>query len=272
MENQPKGLRTKCWNFSKKGNYQVNKVETAVILAAGRGSRLKELSLQHPKPMTRINQVSIIENLVKNLIEMKLENIVLVVGYLSDKLISHLDKRFSEQANLTYIENPIYDKTNNIYSLWLAEKYLRQGFFLFEADVFFEQRVAGLLLEHEADNIILIDRYRPEMEGTVVDLDANSMVTDMHLKRHQTENFKFDNRYKTINFYKISQNFVDSFFMKKLNAHIERSDVNSYYELIIKEAIDEGFQFFGLETEGMKWWEIDTYEDLVMAEDIFLQK
>jgi choline kinase len=250
----------------------VNKINTAVILAAGRGSRLKELSLQHPKPMTQINKISIIGNLVQNLISSKIENIVIVVGYLAEKLKSHLDAKFSRHSNIIYIENPIYDKTNNIYSLWLAAEYLRKGFFLFEADVFFEGKVLKLLLEHNAENIILIDRFNPEMEGTVVDLNRNSMVKKMYLKRHQIDNFIFKHKFKTINFYKISQNFVDSFFMTKLNAHIEKQDVNSYYELIIKESIDDGYQYYGLKTDGLKWWEVDTYEDLVRAEEIFLKK
>jgi len=232
----------------------VNKINTAVILAAGRGSRLKELSLQHPKPMTQINEVSIIENLVQNLITNNMENIVVVVGYLADKLKSYLNAKFSQQSNLIYLENPIYDKTNNIYSLWMAAEYLGKGFFLFEADVFFESKILELFLGHKAEDIILIDQFKQEMEGTVVDLDRQSMVNNMYLKRHQTENFAFEEMFKTINFYKISQNFVDSFFMAKLRAHIDKQDVNSYYELIIKEAIDEGFKFFGLKTEGLRWF------------------
>lgn len=247
-------------------------VDTAIILAAGRGSRLKELSLEHPKPMTQINDISIIENLVQNLISQHIKNIVMVVGYLADKLKEHLEERFGAAANMIFVENDIYDKTNNIYSLWLAAEYMKKGFYLFEADVFFEEQVLKRLLEHEADDIILIDRYNPEMEGTVVRLDNHSMVKKMYLKRHQTEDFNFEDTYKTLNFYKISRNFVESFFMQKLRSHIERNDVNSYYELIIKEAIDEGFKFFGLSTEGLKWWEVDTYEDLLKAESIFVLK
>ena len=156
--------------------------------------------------------------------------------------------------------------------MWLAEEYLKNGFFLFEADVFFEDKVLELLLEHNAEDIILIDQFKQEMEGTVVDLDKQSIIKNMYLKRHQVENFVFESKFKTINFYKISQNFVDSFFMSKLRAHINKKDVNSYYELIIKEAIDEGFKFYGLTTVGLKWWEVDTYEDLVRAEEIFARK
>ncbi len=243
--------------------------DTAVILAAGRGSRLKELSLEHPKPMTRVHDLSIIENLVQQLITSGLNHIVVVVGYLADKLREHLEERFSDRAELVFVENTIYDKTNNIYSLWLANDYLKEGFYLFEADVFIGDSIIQRLRESEAEDIIMIDRYNPEMEGTVVDLDANGMVRNMYLKRHQTEGFSFGDKFKTMNFYKISKHFADRYFLQKLDDHIRQGDVNSYYELIIKEAIDDGFTFQGLSAEGLKWWEVDTHEDLVTAEKLF---
>src|SRR5688572_3982213 len=108
-----------------------------VILAAGRGSRLKELSLEQPKPMITVNNVTIISNLIQQLIEANIQHVVVVIGYMAEKLRDHLAP-FENQVKLTFVENDIYDKTNNIYSLWLAKDYLKNGFFLFEADVFTE--------------------------------------------------------------------------------------------------------------------------------------
>lgn len=245
----------------------VNK--TAVILAAGRGSRLKELSLEQPKPMTEVHQTGILNNLIAHLISGGMHQIVVVTGYFADKLKADILEHFDGQAEFVFVENKIYDSTNNIYSLWLAADYLKNGFYLFEADVFCEYRVIELLLNAKADNVALLGKYKNTMNGTVVDLDGDGHILNMYLKRHQTEGFDFNGKFKTINFYKLSPAFVNDFFLNKLREHIEREDVNSYYELIIKEAIDQRIPFFGLAVGAARWWEIDTIEDLHLAEAIF---
>jgi len=244
-------------------------INTAVILAAGRGSRLKELSLAQPKPMTRVNETAIIENLISQLIKYKMQKIVTVIGYQAEKLKSYIVKHFKDKAELIFVENEIFDKTNNIYSLFLAADYMAGGFYLFEADVFCEDRIIEDLLNTPEDDIILIDKFTYDMNGTVVDLNDSSRVMNMYLNRDQGAEFDFSDKYKTLNFYKISRAFTDDFFREKLEAHISGRDVNSYYEQIIKEAVDSGYDFYGLKTGKAKWWEIDTQEDLEKAEQIF---
>ncbi len=243
--------------------------KTSIILAAGRGSRLKELSLENPKPMTTVQNQTIISNLISHLINNDLRKIVVVVGYMAEKLKQHVTDHFMDQAEIIFVENDIFDKTNNIYSLFLAEKYLSDGFYLFEADVFCENPLIKRLTDCPSEDIILIDRWQSPMEGTVVAVDDKDTVTAMYLKRNQHEGFDFKEKYKTINFYRIGKQFANHFFIDKLKQHIASQDVNSYYELIIKEAVDNGYQFHGLSAEGLKWWEIDTYEDLQLAENIF---
>jgi len=244
-------------------------INTAVILAAGRGSRLKELSLAQPKPMTQVNETAIIENLIRQLIQNDIKKIVVVIGYQADKLKSYILDIFSGRAKFIFVENEIFDKTNNIYSLYLAAGYMNYGFYLFEADVFCDDIIVERLLKTAAHDIILIDKFTSEMNGTVVDLDDSAKVLNMYLNKDQTADFDFSDKYKTLNFYKISRSFVHEFFKNKLEAHISGKDVNSYYEQIIKEAVDNGYEFYGLKTENSRWWEIDTQEDLEKAELIF---
>ncbi|MCB0282419.1 MAG: phosphocholine cytidylyltransferase family protein [Calditrichae bacterium] len=242
---------------------------TAIILAAGRGSRLKELSLEQPKPMTEVNNISIIKNLIRQLVANKIERIVVVVGYLADKLKSHILENFGAESEFIFIENEIFDKTNNIYSLYLAEKYMSEGFYLFEADVFCENKIVYEFLAKDENDIILIDKYTTAMNGTVVRFDENNHVLKMYLNKDQGENFDFSDAYKTLNFYKLSKNFVENYLLEKLRKHIAGENVHSYYEQIIKEAVDEGHDFYGLVTASHKWWEIDTIEDLEKAEKMF---
>jgi choline kinase len=240
----------------------------AVILAAGRGSRLKELSLEQPKPMIQVNNVTIISNLVQHLISSKVDTIVVIVGYMADRLKEHLAP-FNTKANLIFVENEIYDKTNNIYTLWLAKEYLRNGFFLFEADVFIEESIVKDFLNSQKADLMLVDKFRPDMNGTVVDFDANKKVQRMYLNRDQDGNFSFADKFKTVNFYKIGATLAQSFFLPRLEEHISRKDTGSYYEVIIKEAIESGYTFYAFETGERKWYEIDTRGDLEMAQRIF---
>jgi len=242
--------------------------KVGIILAAGRGSRLKELSLEQPKPMIEVNNITIISNLVKHLIAAQMDQIVVIIGYKADKLKKHLQP-FSDQVELLFVENPIFDTTNNIYSLWLAKEHLRDGFFLFEADVFLEEAILFDFLKSDKEDVMLVDKFTANMNGTVVDFDDHKKVLGMYLRVNQTGDFSFDNKFKTVNFYKISKRLSESFFIDKLDYHIEHKDTGSYYELIIKEAIESGWDFYAHETGTLKWYEIDTQEDLVFAQKLF---
>lgn len=239
-----------------------------VILAAGRGSRLKELSLEQPKPMITVNNQTIISNLIRLLIDSGLSHIVVIIGYKADRLREHLS-HFEKEVKLTFVENPIYDQTNNIYSLWMARDFLTSGFFLFEADVFIEQSIVSDFMTCPDKDVMLVDRFTPNMNGTVITFDSSRKVTGMFLKKDQGETFSFENTFKTVNFYKISKNLSINFFLEKLDQHIRQQDTGSYYELIIKEAIDTGMPFHAFETGSRKWYEIDTREDLEEAEKLF---
>jgi len=248
------------------------KTDTAIILAAGRGSRLKELSLEQPKPMTEVNSVSIISNLIGQIINNGVTKIVVVIGYLADKLQQHILEKYKSRAEFIFVKNEIFDKTNNIYSLYLANEFMHDGFYLFEADVFCDDFIMESFFANENANIILVDKFTNEMNGTVVRFDDNYSVDGMYLNKDQLDDFDHSDTYKTLNFYRIGKEFIANFFLGKLQAHIDGQDVNSYYEQIVKEAIDTGQQFHCQVTATHNWWEIDTVEDLEKAETIFKSK
>jgi len=243
--------------------------KTAIILAAGRGSRLKELSLENPKPMTVVHDDTIIENLVRALITSGIKKIVVVIGYMADKLQDHLEQKFNSKADFVFVNNEIFDSTNNIYSLWLAREYMANGFYLFEADVYCDNSIIKQLIDCGDSDIMLVDKYQSQMDGTVVSLDKSGQVLKMFLKKNQVDQFNYGDKFKTINFYRISPEFSINYFLPKLDEHIQGKDVGSYYEQIIKEAVDEGYAFKGLVPSTGKWWEIDTKEDLVHTRKIF---
>jgi len=110
------------------------------------------------------------------------------------------------------------------------------------------------------------------MDGTVVELADDGIVKEMYLKRHQGRCFSFYQKYKTVNFYKLSKYYSQKYFIPKMDKHITRKDVDVYYEQIIKEDIDDSYTFYSLKTGNTLWWEIDTPEDLKKAREIFRKR
>ena len=244
----------------------------AIILAAGGGIRLKRITFKKPKPMVVINGISIIRNLVEDLIESGIDEIVILVGYMADMVRNHLAD-YRSKVKITFLENKKWATTNNIYTLWLARDYLLDGFYLFEADIYCEKSIIDDLINDERENIIVVDKFTSLMNGTVViGKYPASIVKKMYLKKDQKKNFNFLNAYKTVNFYKIGKLLANPFFVEKLKNHINKKNVNFYYEIIISELIDQGFIFYTLKAGGRKWWEIDTQEDFNVARKIFFNQ
>ena len=170
----------------------------AVILAAGMGKRLKELTQNNTKCMVKVNGVSLIDRMLHQIEKKNLSRIVIVVGYEADKLKKYI-KTLGITTPIEYIDNPIYDKTNNIYSLSLASDYLvKEDTLLFESDLIFEDSVLDVLLEDPRDTLALVDKYESWMDGTCVKLSSDDSIEAFV----PGKKFKFDEikeYYKTVN-------------------------------------------------------------------------
>lgn len=241
----------------------------AVILAAGMGKRLKALTADNTKCMVKVNGVTLIERVLRILDKKKLSRIVIVVGYRGHKLmefVSGLDVR----TPIEYIENPIYDKTNNIYSLALAKDYLvKEDTLLFESDLIFEESVVDALIEDERDTLALVDKFESWMDGTCTILDENDCIADFVPGKYLNFAQK-DNYYKTVNIYKFSAHFSMNTYIPFLEAYSKAMGFNEYYESVIKLiAMLETREIRVKRLTGQKWYEIDDVQDLDIAESLF---
>ena len=145
----------------------------AIILAAGMGKRLKELTQDRTKCMVQVNGVALIDRMLHQIERRHLSRIVIVVGYEGEKLMEYIDT-LGIRTPIVYVHNPIYDKTNNIYSLALAKDYLCQDdTLLFESDLIFEDSVIDQLLDDPRETLALVDKYKSWMDGTCVKLGAD---------------------------------------------------------------------------------------------------
>ncbi len=241
----------------------------AIILAAGMGKRLKDLTKNNTKCMVKVNGVTLIERLLRQLDKYDLSKIIIVTGYKGQNLRDYIDT-LSIKTPITYIDNPIYDKTNNIYSLSLTKDYMRnEDTLLFESDIIFEENVIKNLLNDPRETLALVDEYKPWMDGTCLKLDSNDRIIDFI----SGKNLDFANTkgcYKTVNIYKFSRHFSEKQYLPFLEAYQSALGDNEYYEQVLKViTMLDSAEIEGKRLNGEKWYEIDDEQDLDIAETLF---
>ena len=243
----------------------------AIILAAGMGKRLKELTSEATKCMVKVNGVSMIDRMMGHLDKLGLSRIVVVVGYEGQKLMDYIDA-LEVSTPVVYVNNSIYNKTNNIYSLYLAKDYLRQeDTLLLESDLVFEEAVLYKLINHPYPSLVLVDKFESWMDGTVVTLDENDNIKSFVAKREFDFN-RIDEYYKTVNIYKFSKEFSELYYVPFLEIYCKALGTNEYYEQVLKViTFLEDPHIKAVKLEGEKWYEIDDVQDLDIAETIFLE-
>ena len=241
----------------------------AIILAAGMGKRLKELTQNNTKCMVRVNGVTLIDRMLHQIENLHLSRIVIVVGYEGQKLIDYIGT-LGIQTPIVYINNPIYDKTNNIYSLALAKECLLQDdTLLFESDLIFEDSVLEALVNDPRKTLALVDKYESWMDGTCVKL-GNDDTIEAFVPGKKFEFSEIKNYYKTVNLYKFSKHFSETYYVPFLDAYQVALGKNEYYEQVLRviTMLDEP-EIKAKRLNGQRWYEIDDIQDLDIAESIF---
>ena len=241
----------------------------AVILAAGMGKRLKELTRDCTKCMVKVGGVMLIDRMLRQLDRQRLSRIVIVTGYEGQKLTDHV-RSLDLITPVFFIRNPVYDKTNNIYSLSLAGDRLREeDTILLESDIIFEDSVLSDLISDPRETLALVDRYEPWMEGTCVKITPDERITRFVSKK----DFQPDEAaeyYKTVNLYKFSREFSESCYLPFLSAYRSAHGENEYYEEVLRmiSMVDDS-KLCVRKLAGQKWFEIDDSCDLAIAETLF---
>ena len=241
----------------------------AIILAAGLGRRLGEFTSNNTKCMVKVNGVPLIDRMLTQLTSYPLSRVVIVIGYEGAKLKEYIGDRYPS-LNIQYVENSIYDKTNNIYSLWLAKEWMESDdTLLLESDVIFDDRVLDLIYNSQEPDVALVAKYQPWMDGTMVRIDDDRNIISFIPKKA----FKYsdiDNYYKTVNVYKFSKEFACNSYIPFLEAYIRVLGNNEYYEQVLRViTLIDASGLKALPIGNLSWYEIDDVQDLRIAETIF---
>ena len=241
----------------------------AIILAAGMGKRLKELTHDNTKCMIQVCGETLIERMLRQQDRLNLERIVIVVGYQGRRLIDFVSS-LDIKTPIEFIENPIYDKTNNIYSLSLAkERLLEDDTLLFESDIIFEDSVLDALVQDPRPTLALVDKYELWMDGTCVRLSGDDEIIEF-IPGKKFNHLDSEDCYKTVNIYKFSREFSRNAYVPFLEAYQKALGENEYYEQVLMViAMLNNSELRAKRLDGEKWYEIDDIQDLDIATSIF---
>ena len=241
----------------------------AIILAAGRGSRLGSLTDSNTKCMVEVCKIPLIERSIKSILDAGINKIIIVVGYKKEGLKKYIKEKFPN-TNIKFIFNKDYYRTNNIYSLYIAsEELAKDDTILLESDLIFDTDILKKLISDTRKNLAVVDRYKNWHDGTVVKLNAKQEIQSFIPKSE----FKFKDLlqyYKTVNIYKFSKEFSKESYLPFLKAYCEAFGRSEYYEDVLRViALIQTKSLEALTLTGQSWYEIDTPEDREVAEIIF---
>lgn len=164
---------------------------------------------------------------------------------------------------IEYVNNPIYDKTNNIYSLALAKEQMQEDdTLLIESDLIFDDKMFSLILDNPYPNLALVAKYETWMDGTMVCIDdENNIVNFVPKAAFQYE--EVGKYYKTINIYKFSKEFSKTKYVPFLEAYTKAVGNNEYYENVLRIiSFLNSKDLKALPITNEKWYEIDDKQDL----------
>ena len=242
----------------------------AIILAAGMGRRLGKYTKDNTKCMLPVNGVRLIDRMLEQLCQLNLSRLVMVVGYKGRELMEYIGNRYEGRLRIEYTENPIYDITNNIYSLALVkDKMIEDDTLLIESDLILDDSLFRMIIDNPFPNLALVAKYETWMDGTMVCIDEENNITNFVPKK----DFKYseiDSYYKTVNVYKFSKDFSTDIYVPLLDAYCKVMGDNEYYEQVLRviTRLDHSIMK-ALPIDKEPWYEIDDVQDKDIAEAIF---
>ncbi len=241
----------------------------AIILAAGMGKSLRELTKEQAKCMIEVSGVSLIERMLHELEELPLERIVVVVGFQKEKLVSFIET-LNIKKPIVFVENENYETTNNIYSLYCAREYLAEDdSLLLESDSILEKSVLEGILQNANQRVAVVARPRRWMNGAFVSLDK-----DLRVEAFITaDNYRYAQQgdyYKTANIAKFDKEFLVKCYIPYLQAYCSAWTNNSQYESILKVIpLQDKMLIHAHILKDELWYAINDIQDIDIAESIF---
>ena len=235
----------------------------SIILAAGLGSRLNQITDFKPKTLIEVNGKPMLGYLIDNLLSNKINDITICTGYMHENIIKFCKDNYPN-TRIKFVYNPDFSETNNMYSFYLAKDHIKDDLLLMNADLVFESSVIKELVNKKV-NTVVVDRGNFLIESMKIKVDSNNRIASISKKIGKDDSFG-----SSIDVYKIIKRDIPILINEMERIIIEENDKNQWTEVMLdnlfkkKALISEP-----LDISGKKWFEIDDYDDLSKAELMF---
>lgn len=241
----------------------------AIILAAGLGTRLRPLTSETPKTLIKVHGTAILENALTQLASCGVRETAIVVGYRADSIERAYGTEFLGMR-LTYVHSTVFDRTGSAYSLWLARSFLASGnCMLLEGDVFFERTVLTRLLRSHHPNAAAVAPMSELLTGSAAAVDDRGQMLELRMNQRMSTPGAAQ-LYKTINIYRFEGAALERSLLPELARTIESGAHASYVEQVLSGLIQrQQLQVGAVDCGDLGWFEIDSVDDLRIAERIF---
>lgn len=233
-----------------------------IILAAGTASRLRPLTNDTPKCLLEIGGKTILARTLNNLIKNNINDLVIVTGYLEEKIKNYVKKNFP-QLKVEFITNEKYDSTNNIYSFWLTKSsVLNNDIILLDSDIIFDEKIIKLLLKSGFKNCLAVKSDHTLGEEEIkVKLDEKKSIINISKKVNPEEAAG-----ESIGIEIFNAETVNKLFNILDRKILVEKNVNQFYEAAFEELIADNTNIFAVDVGDLKCIEIDTADDIKSAE------
>jgi len=233
----------------------------ALILAAGRGTRIRSIHGEHPKCLISSDGEAILDHQIHALFAADVREIGIVVGYESEQIIEHVKTRHRDHFHrFCFIHNPKFETTNNIYSLWVARDWLRgEAFMCLNADVLCEPDILIPAARITAPISMVVDpQWRDETMKVII---RDGRVAKMSKKISRSE---FSGTYIGVTTFSSE---IQRDFFRSLDKLVAGGHVNEFFNVAVQELADTGVKVGFTSTAGLSWAEIDDPADLAFARE-----
>ena len=242
-------------------------IKNSIILAAGMGTRLNPLTNHAPKCFTEVNGIPIIKNMLQNLLESGIERCTIVTGYLAEKIKDKLGNRF-DSIMLEYVHNDIYEQTNDMYSLWLARQTLEEGAIVLESDIFFKSGIIQKSFESMKNrSYYLCGKYNGKPGEIHINVNEKMIISSIKILGKEEKGLIDPSCYMSSGLLVIQRNY-GKLFSKWISEAVEKGERRVLFDKVLSDHIGES-DLYVFEIDQNDWVEIDTIQDLNIAEKIF---
>lgn len=246
-----------------------------IILAAGKGSRLRDLTAAKPKTMVELAGKPLIEYIINNAKKTSISEIIVVTGYQSEKLSEFLTAQFPN-TNIKFVHNNNYDSTNMVASLFCAEEEMNDDFIISYSDIVYKSDILNSLINNGKELSIVIDKdwrqlWQKRMDNPLIDaetlkINSSGLIYEIGQKPDSYDDI--EGQY--IGLMKFSGSSVSAMKVKYKELGNSGKDISNIYMTdFLQHLIDTGSK---AEPEFINggWVEIDTVEDLENLSEYFI--